>query len=170
MGVSKIVQTEVTVVCLVVVGNDWRMFSWRPPLPNQSLGRTTAECYFQTIVAWFEALDLSEIEKAFCRRHVLYCTDREGAQAKGQRCHSRAREAKDENTATTITPCDVHIKNSNREQAFLPEDQTTTRIKQCILSMNFSNHVRLFRVALRRVLLLLDRDDGPPPLGARVVN
>ena len=90
MGVSKLLQTEVTVVLLVEVSGAWRMFSWRRPLPIQSGGRGTAECYYQAMTSWFLALDLQEIAMMCNRRHVLFCTDREGAQAKGQRCHSRA--------------------------------------------------------------------------------
>ena len=37
VGVSKLLQSEITFVILVSIDSMWRMFSWCPPMPIQSM-------------------------------------------------------------------------------------------------------------------------------------
>jgi len=174
VGIEKLLQIEVTIVVEVRVGNDWTMFSWRVPIPILALGRTTAECYFQAITMVQAAIAMFQMEIGFPRSFVHTCVDREGGLGKALRAlrHARAAASSPEKSNIDfITNCDVHVKAGNREEAYEPLDALTTKIKQAALSLSFGNMGKMFRAALRRVLLKLEqRPQSEIPAGARAVN
>jgi len=169
-GVAKILQTEFHVCALTKVDSHYSLYSWSPPVPLQSLGRGTGECYFQAGVAQQLSLAVDDHAKSFERRADFYCSDREGAQAKARRGLVQTQKAMNPNSSATVTNCDVHIKCSNRESACASQSDVISKIKQAVLSMNFANHRRLFRTAVQKVLLSLDWDDTAPPIGSREIN
>jgi hypothetical protein len=53
-------------------------------------------------------------------------------------------------------PCDIHRKSTFRETTFSLEPTAMQMLKHTVLSLNFGNHKKLYRTALRRVLLKVD--------------
>ncbi|CAK0791827.1 unnamed protein product [Prorocentrum cordatum] len=89
---------------------------------------------------------------------------------KARRAKLHSARQQDEAFTDAITACGVHIKNTCREQFFLNEEPVSNLIYKFVQSLAFSNHRRVFKAALRRVLLELPVDETQPPLLARSSN
>ena len=139
-GIAKILQHEVTVVALVKIEGSFQMMSFKVPMPCSSLGRATSEGYWLATQLVEEALGLDEVREPYWRRHNYVCTDREGAQGKARRAQVNEWASRSKKIDCTITPCDVHIKNDNRESSFAPLASISTNVRQCASMLSFSNH------------------------------
>ena len=89
-GVTKLLQTELVVCALTRVGDRWQLLSWKPPVPGQSLGRATSECYFQSTMTSEVALGIDEISKQYNHKQCYVCADRESSLLKSERCKESA--------------------------------------------------------------------------------
>ena len=137
---SKVFQTEYTVNSLVKVDNDILSFSFRPPVPVQSVASTKASCYFIAFVNTEEALGLNEIAADYEEVQRPVCTDRDRGLLRANRAVVLRRGRKGPTTC-----CIVHRIGGHREKVCRTLQATFDFIVNFVLSLLFGNMMPLFR-------------------------
>ena len=151
IGIAKLLQCEMQVAVLVEVRGAWRVFSWQPPCPIQSMSRCTPENYALCLHAHEQSLGFDDLADGFQYKRIWRNTDGDGAVGRSRRVFSNL-EHRDPTTASFSALCKIHAKNTDREEAFKIMSDTASKIRRAILSITFANHRKLFRVALKEAL------------------
>ena len=173
VGVAKLLQTKAIVSVSAKVNNQWFYWSWYPIVPVQALGRTTAEVYHDAVKCTLASLRVSDHSASFLYNSIHVAKDREGSGIRMLRGLRAEIEASGAQPAASLVEedCDVHVKCSNRQHTFTSCKGLVTKVIHFMLSLNFSNHRKLFRTAAQRVLLrAADVAEAMPPAWGFRVN
>ena len=149
-AITKLLQTERHIALLVWVGGQYFSFRFRPPAWVQSMGRTTANCFYHcTWLSWC-ALQVEDEVKRFMYRDKLVATDGDLAIGRAERADLPHPGSHD---STMHLLCSTHSKSNARVDCLSLVPYTVIRIRRAVLSFLLGNSLKVFRAALRVLLV-----------------
>jgi hypothetical protein len=156
---SKLLQTEFTIGLLVWSEDDPDapdLYTWCPPQPHQSMGRTTATCYFRCVRQSIDMLSLEGLMDLidFIMIHVL--KDGDAAVARCFRAYvlSLPEEFQAKMLATHLGFCIIHNRANIRQDVADINKPLVSKITHLSLAMQSHGGIKTFRKA---VLIVLEK-------------
>jgi hypothetical protein len=148
VGPTKLLQTEIVVTIMVMLGGKYTIFSFPVLVPIQAMGRTTSSTYYLCLERTWRLVGIADLAFFFERVQRAFCSDGDGALER----QDRAKCLEEPGVGNLRTTCTVHMKATDRENVCALVPKITTALKHTNLSLRFGNNMKLFRVAFRKTL------------------